>query len=158
MLYFKNREGNKMIGVENGIVTEFYLLFTGPVETFYDETLVVEPTKTITLKNVSYKKTVNKKAKSKGPITDEEKREKHKAYMVEYNKKYKSKLKAKKEATQKVEPNQALINEFGKSTVDALIICKRQEMTAEEIHEEGVVHCGYLTISQLERILDVIKA
>lgn len=159
-----------MIGVDGDRVTEFDLMYTvGVNETFKDDTLVAEPTKTVTFKEevtvpiVELVKEIKakKKAVKKLSLTDEERRERHKKYMVKYNKEYKEKRKvvAQKEKTAQVEhePNLKLIQEFGKSTIDQMIICKRQGMTAEEVDDDKPVHCGHLVFGQIERILDTVK-
>ncbi len=152
--YFKNKEGNKMIGVDGDRVTEYDLMFTvGVNETFEEETLIVEPTKTVIFKKNTTKKKVVDMSHLSAEQKKEAQREKHKEYMKEYNKKYK---KADKVQVT-FEPNQKLIQEFGKSTIDQMIICKRQGMTAEEVDEDKPVHCGHLVFGQIERILDTVK-
>ena len=167
--YFKNKEGNKVIGVDGERVTEYDLMYTvGVNETFKDETLIVEPTKTVILKKTTTKR---KAPTDLSNLTDEERRAKKKAYMKEYNKNYKNKSKVKVEkAIKKVvkdpseraqvefEPNQKLIQEFGKHVIDNIILCKRQGYTAEEIDDDKPAHCGHLVFGQIERIFDTVKS
>lgn len=167
--YFKNKEGNKVIGVDGDRVTEYDLMYTvGVNETF----------KTDEVKGLSDIKIVVTKTppKRKSPtdlsnLTDEERKARKKAYMKEYNKNYKNKSKVKVEkAIKKVvkdpseraqvefEPNLKLIQEFGKHVVDNIILCKRQGYTAEEIDDDKPAHCGHLVFGQIERILEEVKA
>lgn len=175
--YFKNKEGNKMIGVDGGRVTEYEMMFTNGVDEVFDDELignVMTPRKEVTgLKDIKVvvTKASPKKKYSNTELTDEEKRAKKQAYMKEYNKNYNKNKKdvvkraidktvgEKRESVQVLpEPNMKLINEFGKHVVDNIILCKRQGYTAEEIDDDKPAHCGHLVFGQIERILEEVKA
>ncbi len=171
--YFQSKEGNKVIGIENGVVTEYDILFTkGECITLVPELVEEETIGNIIRPRVKGLSDIKVKVTRKPPtnlseLSEEERKARKKEYMKEYNKNYHKKNKVKVEKVVKdpsdraqvlPEPNLKLIQEFGKHVVDNIILCKRQGYTAEEFDDDKPAHCGHLVFGQIERILNEVKA
>lgn len=167
--YFRNKAGNRVIAIDGDRVTEFTLLFTMGV----DMATGVDTTATVELEpadNPVDTKSVKTKKKSKTDMTDDEKREAKKAYMKAYMKEWyakKRKEKGEDKPPKRIttgtgnsgvmnEPNLKLIQEYGKSAIDAIIICKKDGMTAEEIDQDQPKGIAHLTYGQIEMLYDSV--
>ena len=151
MHYYTNESGNKIIGVENGMVTEFSLLFTRDATTGVQFNVpTIDEQKEVIPEASNVKKPTIK-------IVNGDKEAK-KAYAKEWYHKNKAKSAKVKEANKNVsfEPNMKLIQEYGKSTIDAMIKCKREGMTVEEIDSDQPRGIGHLTFGQIETLYDIV--
>lgn len=171
--YFRNELGNRVIAIDGDRVTEFKLLFTmGDEMTTKDlivnssSTPVVEYVATTEDTNSVDTKSVKTKKKSKSEMTLEEKKEAKKAYMKEwYAKKRGEKVEDKpsKRVTTGTgnsgvmnEPNLKLIQEYGKSAINAIINCKKDGMTVDEIDQDQPKGVAHLTYGQIEMLYDLV--
>lgn len=163
--YFRNEMGNRVIAVDGDRVTEFTLLFTMGV----DMAIGVDTTAIVELEpadNPVDTKSVKTKKKSKADLSDDEKKEAKKAYMKEWYEK-KRKEKGEDKPSKRVatgtgnsgvahEPNLKLIQEYGKSAVDAIIVARIAGMTPEEIDLDQPKGIAHLTYGQIETIYDAV--
>jgi len=148
--YFRNKAGNKVIGIDADRVTEYDLLFT-----MGDEQPLIFTTTTEEVKGFKHKADT----KNTGGAVDEKERKKQ--YMRDW---YAKKKKGVKSVSKKGEgnvnvlndPNLKLIQEYGKSCIDAVIKCKRDGMTVDEIDADQPKGLGHLTYGQIETLYDSV--
>lgn len=156
--YFRNEAGNRVIAVDGDRVTEFALLFTMGSDSTLDIETVTQVAEVEEVENVRKPvdtKSVKTKKKSKKDMTPEEKKVAKKEYMREYMKKYKDKNGTGNSVVAH-EPNLKLIQEYGKSAIDAIINCKKEGMTVDEIDQDQPKGVAHLTYGQIEMLYDSV--
>lgn len=164
--YFRNEAGNRVIAIDGDRVTEFTLLFT-----VGDDMAITQPTPDMYVAETTNTDTVDTKSvktkkKSKADLSDDEKKQAKKAYMKEWYEK-KRKERGENKPSKRVatgtgnsgvahEPNLKLIQEYGKSAVDAIIVARIAGMTPEEIDLDQPKGLAHLTYGQIETIYDAV--
>lgn len=168
--YFRNEAGNRVIAIDGDRVTEFKLLFTmgdelnvgGSSTPVIEHVATTESTNSVDIKSVK----TSKKKKSKSDMTPEQKKEAKKAYMREWYAKKRGEKTEDKPSKRVVtgtgnsgvmnEPNLKLIQEYGKSAIDAIIKCKNEGMTVDEIDQDQPKGVAHLTYGQIEMLYDAV--
>lgn len=164
--YFRNESGNRVIAIDGDRVTEFTLLFTMGLDKTIDTETITQVAELEPADNPVDTKSVKTKKKSTEGMTSDEKKEAKKKYMREWYAKKRGEKTEDKPSKRVItgtgnsgvmnEPNLKLIQEYGKSAIDAIIKCKNEGMTVDEIDQDQPKGVAHLTYGQIEMLYDAV--